>query len=297
LCCGSALKAQLLYETVKIDYDSAAEYKNLRIIPIRKKPTGGGAGSPVISFSKALESGVITLSERGTASTENVHWLRINNNSGTPVFIASGEVVVGGRQDRMITKDTLISSSPTDQYIPVMCVEEGRWSEKARKFTYAKYANPKLRRVLDQSRNQLLIWKEIYGQLDSNNVKSPTLSYAANRSDKKFTVIADDYLRYFSRKFHQNDSSIIGFVCMSGDKIMGSDIFDNPALFYDQFQALISGYIEQAINFGSPNRITDTQVKTYLDQFLVNEISQQSFLKKYGKIYRSEGKVFHITSY
>src|SRR5687768_507039 len=123
--------AQLTYQNLQVDYDSAKTYKNLKIIPIRFKGPGDGRLRPeVVSLNKAIQQGIVAVSERGTASTENVHWLRINNNSDKAVFIGSGEVILGGRQDRMVTKDTVLMPSGRDQYIPVMCVEEGRWSDK-----------------------------------------------------------------------------------------------------------------------------------------------------------------------
>jgi hypothetical protein len=288
--------AQLTYKELFVDYDSAVEYKNLKVIPVRKK-AGGPADKQILSFGKAIQTGKISVSERGTASTENVHWLRVNNKSGQPVFIASGEMVIGGRQDRMVTKDTILQSSNNDQYIPVMCVEEGRWSEKEKKFIYASFANPKLRRVLDQSKNQVLVWKEIYAQLDSSNINSPTLAYAAKRIDKKHILFSDEYLRYFLKKLNDNDSSIVGFVCMTGDKIIGSDIYSDPGLFKDQIENLLSGYVEQAISYGSPSLITDEAIKKYLNQFLIDEESQEGFLRKNGKIFKNNGKAFHITSY
>jgi ARG/rhodanese/phosphatase superfamily protein len=296
LCCSLVAGGQLTYTNLLVDYDSAVEYKNLKVIPVRKK-AAGGAKSSMLSFGKAFQAGKILVSERGTASTENVHWLRVKNNSGRPVFIASGEVVLGGRQDRMITKDTVLESLTTDQYIPVMCVEEGRWSEKEKKFTYASFANPKLRKVLDQSKNQLLVWKEIYAQLDSSNINTPTLAYAAKHIDKKHILSSVEYLRYMQARLMSTDTSIVGFVCMTGDKIIGSDIYDDTGLFADQFDNLISGYIEQAINYGSKNKVPDNDVKKYLDQFLSDQVSQDSFLKKNGKIFRRDGKVFHLTSY
>lgn len=297
--CMLQLGAQITYDEVWVDYDSAAEYKNLKVIPVRKKDKGGpgGPGKPVLSFGKALQSGQVTVSERGTASTENVHWLRINNNSGEPVFVASGEVVVGGRQDRMVTKDTVIESMNSDQYIPVMCVEENRWSEKERKFRYASFANPKLRKVLDHSKNQVLVWKEIYAQLDSSNIESATLAYTAKKIDKKHMLLSDEYLRYFTRKLMNKDSNIVGFVCMTGNRVIGSDIYDDVSLFADQFSTLLTGYIEEAISFGSPNQVTDAAVKIYLDRFMQDDESQSEYLKKNGKIFKRNGKAFHLTSY
>ena len=151
--------------------------------------------------------------------------------------------------------------------------------------------------MLDQSKNQLLVWKEIYAQLDSSNINSQTLAYAAKKIDKKHILFSDEYLRYFSKKLNERDSSIVGFVCMTGDKIIGSDIYSDASLFKDQFENLLSGYVEQSINYGSQNVVTDEAVKKYLDQFLQDEDSQESFLKKNGKIFKHNGKVFHITSY
>ena len=298
LLLGLAMQAngQLTYKELWIDYDSAVTYKNLKIIPVRKK-VSGGPGLPMLSFGRAVQEGTIQLSERGTASTENVPWLRINNNSGTPVFIASGEVVMGGRQDRMVTRDTVIESMPGDQYIPVVCVEENRWSKKEKKFHYASYANPKLRKVLDHSKNQLLVWKEIYAQLDSSDINSRTFAYTARRLDKKYMTLSGEYLRYFSERLFDADSNIVGIVCITGNKIIGSDMFSSPQLFLDQLSTLVTGYIEEAISYGSLPVVTDPNVKKYLDQFLIDQPSQETYLRKNGKIFRRAGEVFHITSY
>ncbi|WP_207512265.1 ARPP-1 family domain-containing protein [Longitalea luteola] len=291
--------AQLTYQTLYVDYDSAWTYKNLKIIPIRPKGMGGQAQAlpGIISLSQGLANGSIVVSERGTAATENVHWLRINNNGQQPVYIGSGEIILGGRQDRMVSKDTILPPSQKDQYIPVMCVEEGRWSEKVKKFQYNNYADPSLRKVLDQSKNQVLVWKEIFTQLEKSSTKSSTLAYLARRNDKKYTPEQDAYLRYFSDKLKSSDSSITGFVCMSGDKVIGCDIYAGNNLFYGEWQPLLHGYIEEAISFGSTPVIADDKVKAYLDPILADEASQEAYLKKNGKVYKYKQKVVHITGY
>ena len=290
--------AQLTYQTLQVDYDSAKTFKNLKIIPIRFKGPGDGRMRPeVVSLSKAIQQGIVTVSERGTASTENVHWLRINNNSDKAVFVGSGEVILGGRQDRMVTKDTVLMPSRSDQYISVMCVEEGRWSDKEKKFAYFNYATPQLRKVLDQSTNQVTVWREILSHLDFNGVHSPTLAYASRRADKKFAPLVTEYFTYFIEQFRRSDSTITGFVCMSGDKVIGCDIYAGTNLFYGQLEALLPGYIEEAISYGKPVTIKDEKVKEYLDRILTDEESQKAYLKKNGKIYRYKEKVIHITGY
>lgn len=291
--------AQITYNEVRVDYDSVYEFKNLKIFTVRKKgnPGPGIVGSDAITLSSALQKGLVVISERGSASTENVHWLRVNNKTDKPLFIASGEVVVGGRQDRMITKDTMLLPNGGDQYIPAMCVEEGRWSEKERKFAYGSYANPRLRRVLDISKNQVLIWKEIYGQLDSSKVRSPTFAYNARRLEKKYQDEENEYVKYFRTQMIDKDSAIAGIICISGDRILGADVFNSTGLFHDQALALVTGYIEEAIAFGRTPDVKKKLVEEYSDQFLTDEISQEEYLKKNGKLFRHREKVIHITAY
>src|SRR5450631_2274025 len=181
-----ALRAQeITYDNVYVDYDSAIEFKNLRIVPIRPKQGFGNNIPHIISLSQALQTGIAAVTERGTASTENVHFLRINNHSDQTIFISSGEIVSGGRQDRIIAQDTLLEPNGRDQYVSAMCVEELRWSDKEKKFSYENFANPALRKVLDESKNQVLIWREIAKQLDENKIPSKSSAYLSRIADKK----------------------------------------------------------------------------------------------------------------
>jgi len=291
------LLSQITYDQVFVDYDSAIEYKKLKLVPIRKKGPASPGTAEVISLSAALRKGLVAVSERGTASTENVHWLRIRNNSRKSVYVASGELLAGGRQDRVISKDTILIPSGKDQYVSVMCVEESRWSKKEKKFTYQNYANPRLRKVVDQDRNQVLIWKEIFTQLDSSKIIAPTLSYVSRRVEKKLITPHDEYMRFFRQRLQKQDSSIVGFVCITGEKIIGSDIFSFVNLFYDEMDALLHGYVEEAIAYGNKPALRDEQVIKYMDKILKDENRQEQYLKKNGKIFRFQGKVIHITSY
>src|SRR5450631_656354 len=297
LLCRILQAQEITYDNVYVDYDSAVEFKNLRIIPIRPK-NGFGNGAPkVISLSQAMKQGLATITERGSASTENVHYLRINNHSDQTIFISSGEVVSGGRQDRIIAQDTLLEPNGRDQYVSAMCVEELRWSEKERKFTYENFANPSLRKVLDESKNQVLIWREITKQLDENKIPSKSSAYLSRIADKKMMQLNDEYYQFFQKKFKTMDSTIVGFVCMSGDKVIGSDIYASTDLFYNQLDPLLKGYCDQAVFTGKPVTITREEEKIYMDKLLTDKVSQEQFLKDNGKIFRQHGQVIHINSF
>jgi hypothetical protein len=280
-----------------VDYDSAMEYKNLRIIPIRPKNGFGDKAPHVISLSQAVKKGIAVISERGTASTENVHFLRINNHSDQTIYVSSGEIFSGGRQDRIIAQDTLLKPNGSDQYVSAMCVEELRWSEKEKKFSYQNFANPALRKVLDQSKNQVLIWREISKQLNDNKIPNKSSAYLARIADKQMMQLNDDYYNYFKSKFKSADSSIVGFVCMTGGRVVGSDIYASTDLFFNQLDPLLKGYCDQAVYMGKPLTITREEEKLYMDKLLSDKISQEKFIKENGKIFRQHGQVIHINSF
>ncbi|MBS1662839.1 MAG: hypothetical protein JST68_17475 [Bacteroidetes bacterium] len=292
--------AQLTYETLYVDYDSAWTYKNLKIIPVRRKASAGvpiGPGFSAVPLNKALREGLVTISERGSTSFENVHFLRVTTKSDKPVYIAGGEIVAGGRQDRMVVNDTIIQPMSKDQYVSVMCVEEGRWADKEKKFGYGSFADPSLRRVLDSSHNQALVWREIDRQLLAGNIKNNTLAYMSRFTDKKYVGASDEYMKYFTGRLAATDSTVVGIVAISGDRIIGTDIFDGKELFYGQAEPLLRGYVDEAVQVGTPVTMKDGPVHKYMDGLLGSEPAQEAFVKDRGKVFRQGGHAVHVNTY
>jgi len=300
-CSFVGATAQLTYETLYVDYDSAWTFKNLKIIPIRRKGGGAGPGAAgladVVPLNQALSQGLVSVSERGSTSFENVHWLRINTHGDKSVYIAGGEIVAGGRQDRMVIRDTILRPSARDQYVPVMCVEEGRWSDKEKKFGYGGYGNGHLRKVLDSTPNQVLIWREIDKQLQSGAFKNNTQAYLSRNLDKKYVSGSEEYFHYFYDKFRRADSTIVGFVAISGDKVIGSDIFATRDLFYHQLEPLLHSYIDDVMLFGKPVTMKDALIRRYMDKLLKDQPSQNEFCRKNGKIFREGAQVVHVNTF
>jgi hypothetical protein len=290
---------QITYETVLVDYDSAWQFKNLKIVPIRRK---GGAGMAMqhpemVPLNQALSKGLVTVTERGTTSFENVHWLRFNTHGNKPIYIAGGEIIAGGRQDRMIVRDTILQPMEKDQYVPVMCVEEERWSEKEKKFGYGNFANPHLRKVLDSTGNQVSIWREVDRQLQASAFKNKTFAYLSRYEDKKWLAAQEEYFRFFIDKFAKTDSNVVGFVAITGDKIIGTDIFDGTDLFYPQLDPLLHSYIDDVLASGLPVTLKAPPLRRYMDHLLKDENSQVEFVRDKGKIFRQNGRVIHVNTY
>ena len=82
--------AQLTYQQVWVDYDSAWTYKNLQLVPIRFRGEGKGQMAfyremlpdKFISLSEGMKSGKIKVKEFVTKGDADVHILSVRNNSG-----------------------------------------------------------------------------------------------------------------------------------------------------------------------------------------------------------------------
>ena len=78
------------------------------------------------------------------------------NNSDRPLILLAGEIVTGGKQDRVVGKDRIVppKSDPID--LAVFCVEPERWV--AAKSTFGSFhsqmAQPSVRRSAMADKNQ-----------------------------------------------------------------------------------------------------------------------------------------------
>jgi hypothetical protein len=295
LCLGTLSSlAQLTYEQLRVDYDSALSFQHLQLIPIRFKGPVTKA-EKLMGLKEALSGGWVEISERGNASTEDVHVVKLKVKSKLPLYIGAGELISGGRQDRMITHDTLLLPTGDEQFIDVMCVEQDRWSEKEKKFNHLGYANPRLRMVAEQSRNQAKVWAEVYRQIDSSGLEAPTLSYSVKRTDKKIQAELQPYRDFFRKALECRDSSWTGVVAISGWKILGAEIFESPTLFFKQAQGLLEGFYEEALFEGSLPKVTNELVVQYLQPVLQDEVSQEKYLKQHGTLLKVKNRTIHLS--
>lgn len=98
-------------------------------------------GPVPLTLAEAIKSGAATVFETGT-----VNRLSIQNTGDREVFVQAGDIVKGGRQDRVLAVSLLIP--PRSARIPIgaYCVEQGRWrkrgAESAAKFQSAASVLP-----------------------------------------------------------------------------------------------------------------------------------------------------------
>ena len=82
-------------------------------------------GRVPLTLAEALEKGSVRVLETGVVNT-----LEIENTGDDEVFIQTGDIVKGGKQDRVLT--TSIVVPPRSGRVPIgsYCVEQGRWAAR-----------------------------------------------------------------------------------------------------------------------------------------------------------------------
>jgi len=105
--------------------------------------------SDFITLDEGIRSGEVVVTEVGnlhstmrrrppyqtrTYQGAEVNRLVLVNNSKHPLILLAGEVVTGGKQDRVVGKDRIVPAESDPVDLSVFCVEHGRWTESSAKF-------------------------------------------------------------------------------------------------------------------------------------------------------------------
>jgi len=293
--------AQLTYSSLAVQYGSPWVCGKLQLIPVRFKDTAQGQpdfpkGS-IISFEQALREGKISVKETNTPGGDDVGLLEVKNHSKKNILVNSGEIVAGGMQDRAFGSTAIIPPNSDENYLPVFCIEKGRWGKKvkARSFRYAGSVDADLRRQIDVSQKQNKVWKEIDKQLADKGIQNITGAYLDLYTDT--AKIDTACINFFKRKMMESDSAYAGFVAVTGNRIINCELFGSSDLCTASFEVMLKSYIRSLdINADAPALHNET-VKIFLDKFLETEAQQQQYLSTHGRQFSRNGRVIRLIAY
>lgn len=299
LCITTLAHAQTEFQIPQlvVEYDSAIIYRNLKLIPIKRIETLNDSGFHTpssISLKAGMANGSVKLKERGNYMIDNINVLLIENKSGKDLVIKSGEIVMGGRQDRVFARDTVLAAGKT-HLVPVFCIEENRWSEKEKKFIYRGTTGSGLQAIIDTAHNQTKVWDEIRRLLKQNN-QTASSSYATLLNNKKIADTTNQYSRYFLQELRRKDSSIVGIIASTGNKLLGADVFISTSLFYQTLPGLLEKYSTEAILTGTAASTNHNKEAGYANEMLLPQ-TQPVFLSKKGKRFFYKGVLIQMTGF
>ncbi len=159
-------------ESVKVTSQQSHAHKNLAVYLIRGKDV---VNRKYITLEEAMDNKYIVLHETG-----NVGELSVDNKSDKYVFILSGDIVKGGRQDRTIAEDIILKPGCRKVPLKSFCVEQSRWTQRGMEnvaaFSSSKnmLSNKNLKIAAREQKQQHAVWTEVSSFQDkaSVNVKS-----------------------------------------------------------------------------------------------------------------------------
>ena len=120
------------------------------------------AKGKLLTLHEAMDAKKVVVYETGT-----VNELSIENQSSQDVYIQSGDIVKGGRQDRVLTTDLILPAHSGKLPISSFCVEQGRWTrrgnEPAEQFGTSDkvVAFKQLKIAVHNPNAQVQVWNEV----------------------------------------------------------------------------------------------------------------------------------------
>ncbi|MEP6583375.1 MAG: DUF6569 family protein [Ginsengibacter sp.] len=308
--------SQYTYKNLHVDYDEAAiaknyTYEKLRLYPVYANEnfkTEFRSLGKYLTLQDAIAKNKVKITEKTNGGSVND--LTIENISADTIIIISGDIVKGGKQDRIIENDKLLKPKSGKQNLQVFCVESGRWTagvsgrssrypseDKAAEFKgYYNKGSMSLRKVVTKEKDQSKVWAKVDEINGANKTTTATKTYTALTNSADFNKKLSDYLLFFKNKF-ANEQNVIGVVIVSGNKVLGCDMFATHDLFSKQFESLLHSYATEAIINGKTAVAAPAIVKMYMDKLLNSESMQEATLKEKGNSFSEKGKKLKVSSF
>jgi hypothetical protein len=270
---------------------------NLAVVPLHTRKGPPYDDYTVLEEAQAARK--VAISELGEGGS--VPELLVRNRDERPLYLLGGEVVLGGKQDRMVQSDVVLDPSERRR-IPVVCVEQGRWEGQDLTFQPGiAVAHPDLRRAALFS-EQGAVWGEVARKSEVSGVSSPTGTYRRVLQDAKLRERIRQYLDELQAKLPR-DGRMAGLAVAINGELEVVDVFDSPTLYAKLERKLLASYVLAALE-KQPGRAENTEQahqkarslkKKDIDDFVKGSGAQSDSSEVQNKVFRTKGKAVHGT--
>jgi hypothetical protein len=262
-------------------------YENLTVFPVVS--SGGYDTGAFLTLEEGISRGEVIVREQGaetmirdrdgsqrgvwSGSGPAVNQLVLINQSKRPLLLLSGELVSGGKQDRIIAKDRIVAPGSDPLPLNVFCVEHGRWSAGAQ-FTAAEtIVHPSVREQAAVKQKQTDVWASVMAGSSASRAgaagappprvaqedlamavetEAPTQSYSKIYESRRVGPSVDALVNEIQRRFRKETSGlkgeqVVGVVIAYGDEVAWSDIFASGELFAHYWRKLLRSYAVEAV--------------------------------------------------
>jgi len=237
--------------------------------------------SPFITLDAALESGAAAITERdgktirrsGVAldqESPSVGTLALVNRSSKFLVLLAGELVNGGKQDRVISTDRIVPPG-VELPLDVFCVERGRWSAGS-SFTAAKtMAHPSVRERAAVDREQSAVWAAVASGTTASSdpsapppavsssmlgrvasLEAPTGAYRRIYQSAKVKSVTNSFTTELQNQFQGltgklTGQHVVGVVVAYDGAPVWADVFASSELFDKYWPKLLQSYVTEAV--------------------------------------------------
>jgi hypothetical protein len=264
-------------------------YENLSVFPV---VTAKGADtSGFVTLDEALASGDAMVSERGgdiirrtrdgrpmpiQEGGASVNQLVLINRGSKLLMLLAGELISGGKQDRVIAKDRIVAPGAEPLPLDVFCVEHGRWSSGAQ-FASAKImVHPSVREKAAVDQKQSEVWAAVQSgttarsagpgagapaaapQISMDSIatavatEAPTQSYKGIYQSRRVGASVENFAEELQRRFKRateglKGERVVGVIVAYGGEVAWADVFASPKLFEGYWPKLVRSYVVEAL--------------------------------------------------
>jgi hypothetical protein len=298
--------------------------------------------SDFITLDEGIRSGEVVVTEVGNLHSTmrrrppyqtrpyqgaEVNRLVLVNNSKHPLILLAGEVVTGGKQDRVVSKDRIVPAESDPVDLAVFCVEHGRWIESSTKFdTHASVMlQPSVRMKAMADQDQQKVWDEVANSrknmsgamlhapsagLSTAEVTSAqaqidnTSSYAKARENgvvqKQVESIAAPMQKSYESVIKQlRNQNAVGVVVAVKGHIVWADMFASSALLAKYWPKLLDSYATEALTMpGARGEISIKEAENFLQNWQARHevVDSEPGLYRQRELIGDKFKAFQLTS-
>jgi hypothetical protein len=229
---------------------------------------------------------------------DEVNTLVLVNHSKQPLLLLAGEIVTGGKQDRVIAKDRIVPAGADPIDLGVFCIEPGRWTESSPTFGAAAKApshgfmvQPTIRERAMVEKDQQQVWNSVHGAIAGMYAAAPsasttsvgtsggvmydraigTTSYAKvmdNRAvSEKVDEAAAPVMKARDEVLAQlREEHAIGVVVAVRGEIVWADLFADTELLSRYWTKLVRSYAAESLTEGENHKApTQADAQHFLD--------------------------------
>jgi hypothetical protein len=211
-------------------------------------------GRKLVPLAQALAERKVIVRETG-----NVSSLTVENLSDQEVYVQAGEIVKGGRQDRVLSSDLVLPPKSGKVEIGSFCVEHGRWTkrgaEEADRFASSEaYLAHKDLKMANTRGDQGRVWENVQRVQEklAANLQGEVRGAQSGSSlqltleNERVRKGVEGYVRALAPLL-ESHADAVGYAFAINGTLNSAELYGSPALFRALWPKLIRANAVEAV--------------------------------------------------